>query len=118
MRRGYCPESDTLGTVRNQRLSILTAALAFARLSPQMASLRTLHAWLDSWAGIRWIAAAMRAEHHALTLTRNADRWTAALRYVGPTQLPDAAPSGLATMPKPWKAVQRAAWTVARRRTA
>jgi hypothetical protein len=104
--------------VGNQRLSILTAAVGFAQLSPQMGSLRTLHAWLDSWAGIRWIAAAMRAEHHALTLTRNADRWTAAFRHVGPTQLPDAAPSGLATMPTPWNAVQWAAWTVARRHTA
>jgi len=104
--------------VSNRGPALLAVALGFAQLPPQMASLSTLHAWLDSWAGIRWVAAATRAEHHALTLTRNADRWTAAFRYVGPTQLPDAAPSGLATMPTPWKAVQWAAWTVARRHTA
>jgi hypothetical protein len=104
--------------VGDQRFSTLVAALGFAQLPPQTPSLITLHGWLGSWAGIRWIAATMAAEHHALTLTRNDNQWTATFRYAGSTQLPAAAPSGLATMSRPWEAVQWAAWTVARRHTA
>jgi hypothetical protein len=78
--------------VGDQRFSTLVAALGFAQLPPQTPSLITLHGWLGSWAGIRWIAATMAAEHHALTLTRNDNQWTATFRlrrlYTAPRRGP------------------------------
>jgi hypothetical protein len=95
---------------------LLTAALGFRRVSPRTAAGTGLTRWLDSWPGVRAIAAVMRAQHQALTVEkRPGDGWTAVFRYVGPTQLPKAAPSGLATAETPWQAVQWAAWMVLRR---
>ena len=95
---------------------LLTAALGFRRVSPRTAATSGLAGWLDSWSGVRAIAALMRAQHQALTVEkRPGDGWTAVFRYVGPTQLPKAAPSGLATADTPWQAVQWSAWMVLRR---
>jgi hypothetical protein len=78
--------------------------------------LRLIHRWLDSWRGVRWIAMGMHAEHHALALRRReSSGWTATFTFTGKTNLPPAAPSGLATMPSPWEAVQWAAWQVIER---
>jgi hypothetical protein len=96
--------------------AVIAAGLGFRRVAPLTSARTGLAAWLDSWEGVRAIAMALRAEHQALTLeSRAGDGWTAVFRYVGPTQLPKAAPSGLATGPTPWLAVQWAAWMVARR---
>jgi len=72
----------------------------------------------DSWPGLRWIATSMRAEGHALTLQRAPAGWTATLTFIGNTNLPPAAPSGLATMPTPWEAAQWAARQVVERSAA
>jgi hypothetical protein len=94
----------------------MTAALGFRRVAPRTASTTGLTRWLDSWRGVQAVAAAMRAQHQALTIEkRPGDGWTAVFRYVGPTQLPKAAPSGLATAETPWQAVQWSAWMVVRR---
>lgn len=121
----YAPKRFSLPQISQRRFdhgpplntgrALLTAALGFAYLPPYAPELRTLHAWLDSWQGIRWIATAMGAEHQALRLERRAGGWTATLHYVGPTQVSPAAPSGLATAPSPWTAAQWAAWQVLRR---
>jgi hypothetical protein len=82
------------------RRSLLITALAFVQLPPQTSALRALRSWLDSWRGFRWIAQGLRAEGHALSRKRSPEGgWTATLTYVGKTNLPPAAPSGLATMP-------------------
>ena len=95
---------------------LLIAALGFCRAAPRTSALTGVASWLDSWAGVRAIAMVLRRRHHALTLeSRARDGWTAVFRYVGPTPLPKAAPSGLATGPTPWQAVQWAAWQVVRR---
>lgn len=94
----------------------MRATLGFLRVPATEPELQLLHRWLDSWPGVRWIAVTMRADGHALTLTRAASRWTAAFTFVGRSHLPRAAPSGLATMPTPWQAVQWAAWQVVERR--
>jgi hypothetical protein len=98
-----------------QERVLLTAALGFARLGPRPAAVGALHAWLDTWRGVRAIATSMRAAHHALSLERGPDGWTATFRYTGPTPLPPAAPSAIATTATPWHAVQFAAWQVLRR---
>jgi hypothetical protein len=96
----------------------LVAALGFVRVPPTEPELQLLHRWLDSWPGVRWIATSMRAEGHALTLKRTPPGWTATLTFTGNTNLPPAAPSGLATMPTPWEAVQWAARQVVERSAA
>ena len=90
------------------RTALLTAALGFAQMQvPWPRELRVLHAWLDTWAGVRAIAGAMRAQDHALTIQRvSGDGWTATFTFVGKSNLPPAAPSGLATLATPWQAVQ------------
>jgi hypothetical protein len=96
-------------------LPALRAALAFLHVAPAEPELQLLHRWLDSWHGVRWLAITMRAEGHALRLTHGASRWTATFTFVGKSNLPLAAPSGLATMPTPWGATQWAAWQVVER---
>ena len=95
----------------------LRAVLGFTHVAPIAPELQLLHRWLDSWPGVRWVALAMRGEGHALRLTRGAGGWTAAFTFVGKSNLPPAAPSGLATMPTPWAATQWAAWQVVERTT-
>jgi len=76
--------------------ALIAAALGFRRVAPQASQRSGLAPWLDSWAGVREIAMTLRTEHQALTLeSRASDGWAAVFRYVGPTQLPKAAPSGL-----------------------
>lgn len=100
---------------QQSRLATARAALGFLRVQPTEPELQLLHRCLDSCTGVRWVAAEMRAQDHALTLKRAPAGWTATLTFTGNTNLPPAAPSGLATMPTPWEAVQWAARQVVER---
>ena len=104
--------------VPTDRRAILTAALGFAKVATRTPQLDKLRGWLDSWPGIRWTAVAMRAEHQVLRLQRRSDGWTATFTYVGPTQLPKAAPSGLGMAPTLGPAVSFAARQVLSRHIA
>ena len=94
---------------------MLLAVLAGLQLPPPAPELRMLHRWLDSWSGIRWIAREMQAQQQTLTLRENESNWTAYFEFTGKSNLPLAAPSGLATLATSWAAVQWAAWQVVRR---
>jgi hypothetical protein len=99
----------------NHRPALLIAVLGFAQIQPVTPSLRALHSWLDTWSGVRWIVKEMHDQQHAVSLRRGPSGWTATFEFIGKSNLPPAAPSGLATMATPWKAVQWAAWMVMRR---
>jgi hypothetical protein len=51
----------------DRRRALLTAALDFRQVAPQTSARTGLAAWLDSWTGVREIAAALRTEHQTLT---------------------------------------------------
>jgi hypothetical protein len=60
----------TLGAAARQRAP--TAALGFLQLPPQTPSLRALHAWLDSWRGVRLIVEGMRRQGYRVSLRLSA----------------------------------------------
>ena len=93
-----------MSVVADRRRALLTAALGFLQLPPQMSALRTLHAWLDSWRGIGYIVVGMRRQGYRVSL-REIDAWVASFR-----SHPMVSDDGFASAPTPWRAVQLAAW--------
>ena len=88
------------------RRALLVAALGFLQLQPQAPTLRALHTWLDSWAGVGLIVTGMERHGFDLTLSKiHGDGWRASF-YGNPMTSAD----GFAVAATPWTAVQRAAW--------
>jgi hypothetical protein len=108
-------ERDTLARLSGRRPALLIAVLGLVQLPQQTPELRVLHGWLDTWAGVRWIAKEMHVQRHRLTLRRGSSGWVATFHFIGKSNLPPAAPSGLAVMPTPWEATRWAAWQVLQR---
>jgi hypothetical protein len=94
----------------DHRRRLLVAALGFLQLEPRAPELRTLHAWLSTWAGIGHIVTGMERQGYAMSLRRiREDGWAATF-----DRHPMFAPDGFATAATPWAAVQAAAWRAVR----
>jgi hypothetical protein len=91
----------------------LFACLGFLQLKPTEPELRLLHRSFDHWRGIGVLAAALYRVGYDLTLIRQSDQgWHAAFHVTGHAH---SIIGGWANDPKPWRAVQRAAWDAVRR---
>ena len=95
----------------NERRAQLTAALGFVHFPPATSGLRALHAWLDSWTGIGHVIVGMERQGFKVSLRSIAvEGWAASFHGD-----PMTSATGYAVAPRPWTAVQRAAWVVLRR---
>jgi hypothetical protein len=94
----------------NARRALLTAALAFLQLPPQMSAHAVLHAWLDSWTGLGHVIVGMERLGFRASLTRLDDHWRA--RFSTHPMISD---DGYGVAATPWGAVQQAAWQVMKR---
>ena len=93
-------------TENDRRRRLLVAALGFLQTPVLTAPLPALHAWLDSWTGLGLIVVGMERRGFALSLHKiHADGWRASFYADAMTSA-----AGFAAAPKPWTAVQRAAW--------
>jgi hypothetical protein len=93
--------------VTDQRLGALRTALVALRIKQDEPELRLVHRLLDNWNGIGLISVGMRRQGMWLSLTHVADgEW----RCVFMGDNPLLAPKGFGVAPKPWRAVQEAAW--------
>ena len=103
----------------DQRGRLLRAALGFAgllRLSYDC-SLWALRSWLDSWSGIGHVAVGMHCQGFDLQLTQYDERgWLATFYTTGMEHSPTSA-TGTAWEQTPWRATQRAAWEVLKKKT-
>lgn len=82
----------------------LRAALGFLTLKPSEPELRLLHRWLDSWAGLRLIAAGLERQGLRLSLSHiAAGEWRCT--WMGDN--PMLAPKGFGVAATPWGAEQR-----------
>jgi hypothetical protein len=101
-------------TTDNRRRALLNAALGFVRLTPQQPELRLLHRWLDSWRGAGAVIDGMLRQGYETSLTGGPTGWWASFLQRRPMGgAPDVV--GVAQDPKPWRAVQRAAWDALRK---
>jgi hypothetical protein len=66
----------------HSRRVLVVAALGFLGLEPRAPELRTLHAWLSTWAGIELIAAGTARQSYDLQLVRYDERGWQATFYV------------------------------------
>jgi hypothetical protein len=102
---------DSVALDLAQRRRLLVATLAATRLAaaggagPGLADCRR---WLERWAGVGVVAAAMARQGYDLELTRFGDEgWRATFSPAGRAH---SVVSGSAWEATPWRAVQRAAW--------
>src|SRR5262245_22428958 len=99
-------------TPLDNRRALMVAALGFARVRvhPEPPELRTLRAWLGSWAGIGAIARGMiRQGFDVHLMTVGPSRWQAT--FLAPNPIGGAPiEAGYAEAPTPTAAVQEAAW--------
>ena len=98
----------------DRRRALLVAALGFVQLTPRMPSLRVLHAWLDSWAGVGVIAGGMLRHGYDLRLEHRDARWHVYFTREIQGTRPGAA-TGYASATTPWRAIQYAGWQVMKR---
>ena len=113
--RGVTDETSDRIAVHDRRRALLTAAVGFALLparsdQPEGGMLRR---WLDTWAGIGPLAAGMARQGYDLQLTRYAEQGWRANFY--PAGIGHSVVNGSGWAPKPWRAVQRAAWQALQR---
>jgi len=96
----------------NSRRALLVAALGFLQLDVHHAGISTLHAWLDSWAGVGRIVVGMERLGFKMSLRSFAvdDGWVASFHSD-----PATSPAGFAAAKSPWAAAQRAAWSAVKR---
>src|SRR3989442_9450708 len=77
----------------DDRRSLLTVTLGFARLEPRARELRPLHRWLDTWRGTGDVAAGMHRPGYDPQLTEDDERgWRAAFYSRGTGHSPPRAP--------------------------
>jgi hypothetical protein len=91
------------------RLAKHRAALAFLRLPRTEPELRLLHRCFDNWHGLGLVTVGVERQGMRLSLSHIADGERRAY-FMGDNQ--KLAPVGYDVAATPWRAVQRAAWTV------
>jgi len=97
--------------VLDARGRLLMATLGFAGCAlPSYDRALWARSWLDSWSGTGHVAIGMHGQGFDLQLTQYDERgWRAAFYTTSMEHSPTSA-TGTAWEPKPWHAVQRAAW--------
>jgi hypothetical protein len=81
------------------QLRNLQAALGFLRVRPHTPELRSLHGWLDTWAGVGLITVGVERRGLRLSLSHIAeDEWRA--YFEGDNRL--LTPKGYGVAPTPW----------------
>lgn len=101
----------------DQRGHLLCTALGFVtvRAVPEHTALDALHRWLDSWRGVGYVAIGMHRQDWDLQLTEYGDGHWRATFYV--TGMAHSIVGGSAWEPRPWRAVQKAAWQALNKET-
>lgn len=96
----------------DRRRALLLAALGFALVGERSAppGLAALRRWLDTWAGLGAITLGMARQGYDLQLTRYDERGWRATFYLSGMEHSATSATGSAFEPRPWRAVQRAAW--------
>jgi hypothetical protein len=101
---------------RRHVLFVMLTALGFRYPSGREPELpQALHRWLDGWAGIGRVTLGMSRQGYDLQLTQyGTEGWRATFYPAGRAHSATRA-AGSAWEPRPWPAVQQAAWETLRR---